>query len=826
MRTAGLASDLCELALDATRLFVVVADRDGTVLAVSGAVESMIGGPIETRKRAIWELAALAEERALLEAAFRPLTPETLPSSLLFHLRTAAPPPRVVDWDLRVFRRPDGEPAVAFVGIDLSARRATEQHLGETEALQRLVLDRLPAVIWATDRELRFTLSTGGDLATLGLGPGQVSLVGTSLWAYFQTRDPGHPGIAPHLRALQGESVTFEMRWLDQLFQTRVEPLRDRDNNIVGSVGLAVNVTEQAKTREALQTSEAQLRRLINSNIIGIAFFDEGSRITDANDAFLNLVGYSRDELRSGVVSWRALTPPEYQAADDRAMAQVWDRGQCTPYEKEYVTKDGTRVPVLIGAVTLEHPPGPHHGIAFILDIREQARLRAARDQLILQEQGSRIETEEANARLLLVLDGSKRLAGAASARAALEELAELVLPALADWSCVVQRTEDGRLTIGATAHEEPSKQDLLDRLGRITLDPAAPEGPSRPFRTGEPALYENITLEQLSPSAPEWPIVGTRDPEHLHAIRELGLKSLLCVPIESRGRVDAVLVLASAAAWRRYGPEDVALAKDLAARAAVSLENARLLSEALDAVRTRDDFMSIAAHELRTPLTSLLLHLQLVAQAFAAERIDANAVRRGVAIAERQVRRLTSLVDSLLDVTRLATHTLQLNLEEVDLRQLVDGVTATFAAELRRTGCELFVRIPDGISARWDPARVEQVLTNLLSNAMKFGAGRPIEVTAEASDSVVRISVRDHGVGIAKADQARIFDRFERAVTSRHFGGLGLGLYISNQIVRALRGSLLVESEPGQGARFTVELPRDGAPVATREERTEAMPA
>jgi signal transduction histidine kinase len=149
------------------------------------------------------------------------------------------------------------------------------------------------------------------------------------------------------------------------------------------------------------------------------------------------------------------------------------------------------------------------------------------------------------------------------------------------------------------------------------------------------------------------------------------------------------------------------------------------------------------------------------------------------------------------------------LRVEELDLCALLDGLMSSMADDFQRSGCAVTVAMPDKVIGRWDRERLEQVLKNLLTNAMKFGAGSPIDVNVVATATNVTISVRDHGIGISKEDQARIFDRFERAVSSRHFGGLGLGLYVSVQILRAHQGSLRVESEPGRGACFTIDLPR-----------------
>jgi len=577
----------------------------------------------------------------------------------------------------------------------------------------------------------------------------------------------------------------------------------------MASLGHGLELDPQV-LRGALDASEARLRQLVDSNVIGIVFWNDRGAVGEANEAFLQLVGFTRDELLSGVVSWRDLTPPEYHALDEHAREELLATGKCSPYEKEFFAKDGTRVPVLVGAKRFDvSPEGPMEGVAFILDLREQVRLRDALDELLAKEQRARIETETANARLLLLVEGSKRLSRTMNVDETLQTLASLVIPSLADWCYVVHRGWEGKPMLLASAHGDPTKEKLLRRLQTCIPDLAAPEGAPRVFRTGEIALYSDITTEQLSPAPPAWPIVGTRDPEHLHILREVGMRSLLCVPIQARSGVDAVMMLVSTANPHRYDEDDIILARDLAGRAAVSLENGRLLSEALDAVRARDDFLAIAAHELRTPLTSMLLNIQLLGKTIEQGRFDPLSAGHKVAVAQTQARRLSALIDDLLDVARLSSNRLVLQVEELDLRQVVDGLMATLAADFQRAGCTVSVRMPEKVIGRWDRMRIEQVLTNLLSNAMKFGEGRPIEVNVEATGTDVCISVRDYGIGISLEDRARIFGRFERAVSTRHFGGLGLGLYISVQILRAHRGSLRVESEPGRGSCFIVDLPR-----------------
>jgi signal transduction histidine kinase len=268
-------------------------------------------------------------------------------------------------------------------------------------------------------------------------------------------------------------------------------------------------------------------------------------------------------------------------------------------------------------------------------------------------------------------------------------------------------------------------------------------------------------------------------------------------------------MMLVSALDPHRYDADDVVLAQNLADRAAIALENGRLLSEALEAVQARDDFLAVAAHELRTPLTSMLLQVQLLRRAIGRERVEERATR-AIAVTEAQAWRLSTLIDGMIDVSRFAANQVLIHLDEVDLGELLDELLRALSTDLERAGCTVTVSAPRKLVGRWDRGRIAQVLASILSNAMKFGAGRPIEVDVDANDESVRIAVRDHGIGISAEDQARIFERFERAVPTRHFGGLGLGLYTSVQILRAHQGSLRVDSRKGQGARFVIDLPRD----------------
>jgi len=239
------------------------------------------------------------------------------------------------------------------------------------------------------------------------------------------------------------------------------------------------------------------------------------------------------------------------------------------------------------------------------------------------------------------------------------------------------------------------------------------------------------------------------------------------------------------------------------------------LNKELSEAVRTRDEFLTVASHELKTPVTPLKLRLQMMMKSaeltLRGNPIDRNLVK-DIGICLNNLNRLSSLTEELLNVSRIRTGHLTIHPENFDLSHLTRNIVEQYKPEFEKNGTALILHLDQAVPGTWDREKMEEVVVNLLTNSIKFAAGHPVEISVLSENGTAKFIIRDHGPGISLNDQARIFQRFERAVSAQHYGGLGLGLYISRQIIEAHHGSIFVKSEPGKGATFTFQLPLKAA--------------
>ncbi|MBI4502225.1 MAG: GAF domain-containing sensor histidine kinase, partial [Gemmatimonadetes bacterium] len=352
-----------------------------------------------------------------------------------------------------------------------------------------------------------------------------------------------------------------------------------------------------------------------------------------------------------------------------------------------------------------------------------------------------------------LLADAGAQLSASLDVTVSLDAVSSLAVEQVADYAMVHLKVGEEVRTV-AVHHAGGQEELVWDVLRRCQTDPEPPHGFPPVMRSGQPELLSEIDDEVLSSCAV--------DDEHLEMLKALELRSMICVPMTLRNEVVGALTLAAADPGRVYDAEDLALATELARRCAAAIDNARLYEEAKEAIAARDEFLSVAAHELRTPLAALLLTIHGVERA--AQRLDDEQLRKRVARLPRQLETLAQLVERLLDVSRIRAGRVGIGTREMDLALLIRDVAERFRAAAAQVDSSIDVQTPEGeVLGVWDHPRLDEVLTNLLGNAIKFAPGSPIEIRLSADETDVCFSVRDHGIGIPPEKLPFVFDRFER---------------------------------------------------------------
>jgi signal transduction histidine kinase len=424
--------------------------------------------------------------------------------------------------------------------------------------------------------------------------------------------------------------------------------------------------------------------------------------------------------------------------------------------------------------------------------------------------QAARLAIDEAELRLReqqrqawrFLADATAMLSESLDYELTLRRLASAVVPRLGD-GCVVHLIEDGALSTVAVAHADPAKAAMLREMNaKFGAQLGDDRGVAHVVRTGLAELHPVVTDEMLVASA--------RSEEHLAKLRAMGFRSAILAPLKAHGTTLGTIVVVTAESGRRFDEDDLSLLEELGRRAAFAIENARAFEEARTAARLRDEFLSIAGHELRTPLAALQLQLQSLLGTLAGGTDPANVERLATRLRKAigQGRRLEQLVNELLEASRISCGCLPLEPEVFDLAALVDEVVERYADAASRAGSSISTEKAGETVGCWDRGRLDQVIANLLGNAIKYGCGQPIDVSVRGDGSNMRLAVRDRGIGIEPRHHARIFGRFERAVSERNYGGFGLGLWIVRRVVEAHGGKVSFESRSGEGSTFVVDLP------------------
>jgi PAS domain S-box-containing protein len=587
-----------------------------------------------------------------------------------------------------------------------------------------------------------------------------------------------------------------------EFFSTEIRYPDDELLQMAQSIGSqAGQFLERRRAELAVRESEARTRAVIDSAIDCVISFDASGRITDWNPAAERTFGWPPSRA-VGQEMAKLILPPSPREIFRAALQAHLETGETRflgrRIELRGLRSDGTEFPVEL-TITRVPAAGPPCFTGYWRDISDSKR--AEEMQRFLME-ASRV--------LASTLDGDQ----------ALTELSRLVVPTLADW-CVVDILDEShpeRLHRVAVAHADRGKAERVKELSArnpISLD--APSGPGHVARTGEAELVPVVTPERLDP--------GAADDDRASTMEGITPVSYVSVPIEARDRMLGVLTLVSAESRRRYGDQELAVAQEIARRAAMAVDNARLYETALIASRAKSDFLAVMSHELRTPLNAIIGYAELLLMGVpsAIPQQTHGHVQR-IRTASRH---LLEIVEEILTFSRMEAGREAVARAPADAVALVRDTVVLIEPMAREKGLEFVTRIPNhAIAMETDAGKVRQILLNLLSNAVKFTERGHVALTLTERDGGIVVVVEDSGIGISKENADRVFEPFWQVQQSatRQVGGTGLGLSVARRLARLLGGDLALESTPGEGSRFTVMLPlRAPATESARQPREEA---
>jgi PAS domain S-box-containing protein len=575
-------------------------------------------------------------------------------------------------------------------------------------------------------------------------------------------------------------------------------PIRGPDGTLHGVVLVFRDVTEARKAQAARQ----HLAAIVESSGDAIVSKDLNGVITSWNPSAERVYGYTAEEIVGKPFS--VLVPPD-QADEVAEMARLLREGIPTEhFESIRRRKDGKPIDVSVSYSPIRADDGHLIGTAVIArDVTNRKR-------------------EEINTRFLA--DASAVLAALTDEASSLQKVATLAVPHFVDWCTVDMANENGTLRRVAVAHVDPQKVRLAHEIHRRwPPDPNEGTGVYQILRTGQPELVPEITDEMLE--------TGVKDKELLGILRELGLRSYIGVPLTVRGKTLGVITFVSAESGRRYDANDLATARELARRAAVTLQNAYLYEAVREADRRKDEFLATLAHELRNPLAPIRNTLYLLKTLGPA----GGNLDRAIEVMERQVHHLIRLVDDLLDVSRVMRGKFELRPADVDLVTIARDACESAKPLFDSRSISFTFALPDQpVWVRADSVRMGQVFSNLLTNAAKYTEpGGSVSCAIETAGDQAIIRVRDSGIGIAPEMLGRIFDLFVQADTStaKSHGGLGIGLTLVRSLVERHGGTVVAASAGiGRGSEFIVSLPLfprpEGIPVGMDGPMHDALPA
>ncbi|REG22658.1 PAS domain S-box-containing protein [Archangium gephyra] len=651
----------------------------------------------------------------------------------------------------------------------------------------------MPHIVWT---------SAGGGAAS----------VFNPAWHAFTGLPTQLPGAAAWLVALHPDEVTaatsaweearateaqFErelrLRRADGVYRwhhIRCVPVKTPEGS-VRWLGSATDIHER-------KTQEVRFELVVEGAGIGIWFCDLPVTTVTCNATYRQLYGLPAEALVTADVLFRAIHPDDLARANEAVRRAVEDQ---EPYLLDFrvVIGEGEKAQVrwlqATGRVFYDAHGRPERFDGITRDITAQRQLEESLRRTLIEKDES--------LRTLEVINATGQ---SLAAELQLEKLVQGVTDAA---------TRLSKASFGAFFYNvlnEQGQSYMLYTLSGVPRETFDKFPMPRATRVFEPTFKGEGIIR--SDDITRDPRYGHNPPYQGMPPGHLPVRSYLAVPVKSRsGEVLGGLFFGHPVPGV-FTEREERLVAGLAAQAAVAMDNARLFQRAQEAITSRDTFLSIASHELRTPITSMKMQTQYMRKRIANNDPSAflpERVTRLVEQTERSIGRLSRLVEDMLDISRIAIGRLNMQFERVELSALTREVVERFGPQLGEAGHTLELHLTPGLVGRWDRDRLEQVLANLLTNALKYAPGAALKVTTRTLGTSAILEVEDRGPGIAPKDQHRIFERFERLVDASQISGLGLGLHISKHIVEAHGGTIRVHSALGEGASFVVELPISG---------------
>jgi signal transduction histidine kinase len=527
----------------------------------------------------------------------------------------------------------------------------------------------------------------------------------------------------------------------------------------------------------------------------------EGVRMSADADSHLGYALHAREPIviADAEIDTRFSLPPEVRARGARSGVAARIAGSSGLFGAVVVYETASRR-------FEKHDTQFLAGITAVLaGVYERKRLDVERIELAARDRAHRLAAELAYKRSAFLAQTATVFDAALEPDATLVSLARLAVPALADCAIVDLVHDDGHVRRVEVVDIDPTRRDESQMLQRQAPSVRSETPFSRAIRTGQPALLSRV--RERDPDA--------HDPEHEQLIRRLQCQSLLLIPLVARGQTLGLLTLA--ARERRYDAEDLGVAQDLSARAAIALDNSRLYREAQAAAHAKDEFLAMVSHELRTPMNAVLGWATILRQ----QPLDESRAQHAYAAIERSARAQSQFLEQLQDVSRAISGKLELHREPTSIGALLDAAIDTMRPDAHASHVRIVAAIDHAIPpVILDAQRLQQVVLNMLANAVKFSPdGGLVRVALRRDDRFVEIVVADQGIGIKREFLPYVFERFRQggAITANGKRGLGLGMSIARDIIDRHGGTITADSAgEGKGATFTVRLPFEPAPELT----------